>query len=107
MVLQLSSINTNIFSVISLYFKLNHTVCNSKQCIIISFFNINSGMKFSASLTDNDTVSFKLRDAVEDRDVGITLELSRKILKGDGEAFLRMLASGREASICAGAAWRW
>ena len=60
-----------------------------------------------ASLTDNDTVSFKLRDAVEDRDVGITLELSRKILKGDGEAFLRMLASGREASICAGAAWRW
>lgn len=60
-----------------------------------------------AALTDNDTVSFKLRDAVENRDLGVELELSRKILKGDGEAFLRMLASRHEAAVYAGAAWRW
>lgn len=60
-----------------------------------------------AALTDKGAVSFRLRDAVESRDLGVELELSRKMLKGDGEAFLRMLASRREAAVYAGAAWRW
>jgi hypothetical protein len=58
-------------------------------------------------LTDKGTVAFKLRSAAGHRDLGITLELSRKMLKGDGEAFLRILASQSEAAIYAGAAWRW
>lgn len=59
------------------------------------------------AFTDKGTVSFKLRDAADSRDLGISLELSRKILKGDGEAFLRMSASGRGSGVYAGAAWRW
>jgi hypothetical protein len=68
-----------------------------------------SAVVFGADVafTDKGTVSFKLRDAADNRDLGITLELSRKMVKGDGEAFLRMLASGREAAVYAGAAWRW
>jgi hypothetical protein len=60
-----------------------------------------------AELLDNGSVVFRLRSAEGHRDLGVTLELSRKILKGDGEAFLRMLASQRETAVYAGAAWRW
>lgn len=60
-----------------------------------------------AKLTDNDTILFRLKNNVENKDIGVSLELSRKILKGDGEAFLRALASRRESAIYAGAAWRW
>lgn len=60
-----------------------------------------------ARLTDRDTVSFKLKNDVENKDIGINIELSREILKGSGEAFLRALASRRESAIYAGAAWRW
>jgi hypothetical protein len=60
-----------------------------------------------ASLTDKDTVSFRLRNGVDGRDMDVTLELSRKILKGRGEAFLRLLGSRQESAIYAGAAWRW
>jgi hypothetical protein len=60
-----------------------------------------------ASLTDRDTVSFDLRNDTGDRDIGIKLELSHKIFKGDGEAFLRLLRSNRESAAYAGAAWRW
>ena len=60
-----------------------------------------------ARLTDKDTVSFKLKNDVENKDIGVNLELSHEILKGDGEAFLRVLASGRESAIYAGAAWSW
>jgi hypothetical protein len=35
------------------------------------------------------------------------LELSRKIFEGDGEAFMRILKTGREVAIYAGGAWRW
>lgn len=59
-----------------------------------------------AKLTDKDTVSFRLKNDIENKDMGINLELSHKIFKGDGEAFLRVLASRRESAIYAGAAWR-
>ncbi len=57
--------------------------------------------------TSKDTISFRLKDDMENRDIGVNLELSHSILKGDGEAFLRALASQRESAIYAGAAWRW
>ena len=60
-----------------------------------------------ASLTDKDTVTFKLKNDIENKDMGVKLELSHKILKGSGEAFLRLLKSNRESSILAGGAWRW
>lgn len=60
-----------------------------------------------ARLTDEDTVLLKLKNDPENKDMGISLELSRKIFKGDGEAFLKALASKREAAVYAGAAWRW
>jgi hypothetical protein len=60
-----------------------------------------------AALTDKGTVALRLRSTGDNRDLGVTVELSQAILKGDGEAFLRMLASRREAAVYAGAAWRW
>ena len=58
-------------------------------------------------ITNKDTVLFKLKNDIENRDIGINVELSRKILKGDGEAFIRALKSNRERAIYVGAAWRW
>jgi hypothetical protein len=60
-----------------------------------------------ARLTDRDTVLFRLRNDIENRDIGADLELSHKILEDDGEAFLRLLKSNRESAVYAGAAWRW
>lgn len=60
-----------------------------------------------ARLTDGDTVSFKLKSGMTNDDTGVELKLSRDILKGDGEAFLRALASRRESAVYAGATWRW
>lgn len=60
-----------------------------------------------AELTDKDTVSFRLKKDIGNKDLGATLELSRGIFKGEGEAFLRALKDGRECAIYAGAAWRW
>ena len=46
---------------------------------------------------------------MDNKDMGVTLELSHEILKGDGEAFLRALSFGEKIhwSFTAGAAWRW
>ncbi len=60
-----------------------------------------------ARLTHKDTVSFKLKNDIGNKDIGATLKVSHKILKGDGRAFLQLLKSKREAAIYAGAAWRW
>ncbi|MBN1527166.1 MAG: hypothetical protein JW919_06270 [Candidatus Omnitrophica bacterium] len=60
-----------------------------------------------ATFTDRDTVSFRLRKEAGQRDLGASVELSRKLLKGDGEAFLRILKSRQEASAMAGAGFRW
>jgi hypothetical protein len=60
-----------------------------------------------AKLTGKDTVALRLRSGTDDSALGVTLELSRKIFKSEGEAFLEALASKRELAIYAGAAWRW
>jgi hypothetical protein len=60
-----------------------------------------------AELTGKDTISFRLRSDLGNKDIAATLELSRRILTGDGEVFLRALKSNRESAIYAGAAWRW
>lgn len=60
-----------------------------------------------ATLTDKDTILFRLKNEMANKDLGINLELSHKILKGDGEAFLRLLKSKQESAILAGTAWRW
>lgn len=60
-----------------------------------------------AKLTGNDTIAFRLKDDIDNKDIGVNLELSHEILKGEGEAFMRTLASQRELAIYAGSAWRW
>jgi len=60
-----------------------------------------------AELTDKDTVSFRLKNDIGNKDLDVTLELSRSIFKGEGEAFLRALKEGKECAVYAGAAWRW
>ena len=60
-----------------------------------------------ARLTDKDTLSLKLRNEMENKDMGIDLELSRKIVKGDGKAFIRAIKSSRESAIYLGVARKW
>lgn len=60
-----------------------------------------------ARLTKDSTVAFRLRDRLAGNDLGMTLELSQKMLDGDGELFLRALTSKGEAALYAGAAWRF
>lgn len=60
-----------------------------------------------ASLNDKDTVLFRLKTGTTMRDLGITLEISRKILGGDGEAFLRYLYNHEECAVLIGATRRW
>jgi hypothetical protein len=60
-----------------------------------------------AKLTDEETISFRLKDEIENKDIGVSLKLSHKILKGDGEAFLRILKERGESAVYAGAAWKW
>ncbi len=59
-----------------------------------------------AKLTSKDNILFKLRNNLN-RDIGAELELTHKILKGDGQAFLRFLKSKRESAVLAGAGWGW
>ncbi len=58
-------------------------------------------------ITGRDTVSLRLKTGAGDKDIGATLRLSREIFNGDGEMFLRALASGREQAVYAGGAWGW
>lgn len=60
-----------------------------------------------AKITDRGTISFRLKSEADNRDMGVDLELSRRILKGAGEVFLRTLASRKESAVYAGGAWRW
>ncbi|MGB2630577.1 MAG: hypothetical protein WBD24_06700 [Candidatus Omnitrophota bacterium] len=60
-----------------------------------------------ARLTDKDTLLFKLKNDIENKDIGAELELSHKILKGDGEAFVRLLKSKQESAVYIGGAWRF
>ncbi|MFH0913601.1 MAG: hypothetical protein V1884_04915 [Candidatus Omnitrophota bacterium] len=59
-----------------------------------------------ARLTGKDSVVFKLKGDAN-KELGAELELSRKILKGDGQAFLRLLKSKEESAVLIGAGRRW
>lgn len=59
-----------------------------------------------ARLKGSTTVLFDLRSSLN-REIGAQLELSRDIFKGEGQAFLRLLASREEAAIVAVCGWRW
>lgn len=60
-----------------------------------------------ARLSYKNTVSFRLKSGLENKDIGANLELSRAILKGDGEMFLKLLKEDGEFAVSAGAACRW
>lgn len=60
-----------------------------------------------AKLTGEDTISFRLKNDIDNKDIGVKVELSHKIFKGEGEAFLRLLRSRQESAVYAGGAWRW
>jgi len=59
-----------------------------------------------AKLTGKNTISLRLKNKVN-KDLGAELKLSRKILKGDGEAFLKLVRSSEESAIYIGAGWGW
>jgi len=60
----------------------------------------------TAKLDKNHNIGFKLKNRLG-QDLGMDVKLSRRILKGEGEAFIRALSLGKEASIVAGAGIRW
>ncbi len=59
-----------------------------------------------AKLTAKDSVSFELKNA-QNKDISAQLQLSRKILDGDGLSFLRFLKSKDERGVTIGAGFRW
>ncbi len=59
-----------------------------------------------AKLTKRDEVKFSIKNE-EGKDLGMELKLSRKLLAGDGEAFIKLLKDKKEAAIYVGAGWKW
>jgi len=59
-----------------------------------------------ARLTERNNVEFRLTNTYG-RDLGMKLKLSRKLLGGEGEAFLNLLKSRRESRLYLGTGWRW
>lgn len=57
-------------------------------------------------ITDKDKLLFRLKDG-SGRKMGIELELTRKLFVKEGESYLRLLKSGREKAMLAGAGFRW
>jgi len=60
-----------------------------------------------AKLTENDTIIFQIKDDRSNKDLGVELELSHKLIKGDGTAFIRLLKSQKESAIFIGAGFNW
>ncbi len=60
-----------------------------------------------ARLTKRDSISFKLKNDIDNKDIGVNLKLSRKILKGSGEAFLNLFKKKRESAVFIGVGKRW
>jgi len=106
--------------------RLNGRIRPVKQVVTISgrwLLKKGSGLSFEISYADGrisavtfgaearlagkDTICFELKDDAAGRDLGISLELSRRLLKGNGEAFLRLLRSKKESAAYVGSAWRW
>ncbi len=59
-----------------------------------------------ARLGKSDNLEFRLKNELG-QDLDMKLKLSRRLIKGDGEAFLKLLKSKKESSIYVGAAWKW
>jgi hypothetical protein len=59
-----------------------------------------------AKLNKRDSISFELKDK-EDKGLGAQIELSRKILKGEGLSFLRFLKTQEESVVTVGAGFGW
>jgi len=59
-----------------------------------------------AKLTAKDSISFKLKNE-KDKNISAQLQLSRKILKGDGLSFLRFLKSKDKIAVYVGAGLSW
>lgn len=59
------------------------------------------------SVTAKDDFLFKLKTGADMRDMGVSVELSRKMLGGEGEAFLRYVRNHEEGSVLIGATGRW
>ena len=57
-------------------------------------------------LDQNHRLEVRLRNKIGE-DLGIDVKLSRRILEGQGEAFIRALKSREEVSIVAGVGFRW
>lgn len=66
------------------------------------------GILFGAAckLSDKYNLEFKLKNARQEN-LGINLILSRKILKDQGEAFIRALEENKEISLLTGIGFRW
>ncbi|MCQ9206377.1 MAG: hypothetical protein NG740_00625 [Omnitrophica bacterium] len=60
----------------------------------------------NASFAKNGAVFLRLRNELG-KDMGVSIKLSRKILKGEGEAFLKALRSKRESNFFVGAGGGW
>lgn len=60
-----------------------------------------------ASLTDRDTVIFQFKASPYMRDKAISLELSRKVLGGQGEAFIKYLKDRESHSVFVGMTKPW
>jgi len=60
-----------------------------------------------ARLAGRDSVLFRLKNDRVNKNIGVDIKLSHKMLKGDGEAFLRVLKSRRESGVFVGAGKRW
>jgi hypothetical protein len=60
-----------------------------------------------AEITDKDTVTFRLKSGIDNRYIGASLELSHKLITGDGQLFLRALKDSRETAVFVGSAWKW
>lgn len=61
----------------------------------------------TARLSGKDMITLELKSGSGNRDIGVTVELSRRLISGDGEAFIRFLATKGEQAIYAGGGWRW
>jgi len=60
----------------------------------------------SCRLDEDHNLAFKLKNKAG-KDLGIEIKLSGKILKDQGEVFLRALTSRKEVSFTAGVGFRW
>ncbi|MBU3912209.1 MAG: hypothetical protein KKD90_06465 [Candidatus Omnitrophica bacterium] len=66
------------------------------------------GIAFGANcrLNENNTINLKLKNR-RGEDLGISLRLSRKILKDQGEIFMQALREEKELSLLTGIGFRW